>query len=301
MRRVFSVFAPSLALVCGLIFLVALSSVDRNAAQTPTPFPQTLPANTVVGRLGAGVPGPAEAIPFATLSSQLALTSQFGSIGVGCAQQANGIIVCNNVPVTTGNGQAVIGSSTAGGGIYGGQGSSTDLILQNKSGTSVCSIATGATTLNCTLLTLGTPLVSLSGGTNNGFFAVAGPATTTKTFTFPNSSQNVAMLDLASQTVSGGANVTSLTQSAGNLTVNCGLAPLQFQTNNGAFTLTAPVADGSCILLSTNGASAGAISFSGFSVGANTGDALTTTNTSKFSIFIWRVNGVAGYRVAAHQ
>ena len=35
------------------------------------PFPQTLPANTVVGRIGAGQAGPAEAIPFVTLSTQL--------------------------------------------------------------------------------------------------------------------------------------------------------------------------------------------------------------------------------------
>ena len=35
------------------------------------PFPQTLPANSVVGRIGAGQAGPAEAIPFVTLSAQL--------------------------------------------------------------------------------------------------------------------------------------------------------------------------------------------------------------------------------------
>src|SRR3954468_20006204 len=34
-------------------------------------FPQTLPVNTVVGRLG-NIPGPAEAIPFATLAKYLA-------------------------------------------------------------------------------------------------------------------------------------------------------------------------------------------------------------------------------------
>lgn len=39
------------------------------AAQVPN-FPQTLPANTVVGRLGTGA-GPSQAIPFATLSAQL--------------------------------------------------------------------------------------------------------------------------------------------------------------------------------------------------------------------------------------
>jgi hypothetical protein len=112
----------------------------------------------------------------------------------------------------------------------------------------------------------------------------------------------LASLTQADQTISGGGNVTSLSlTTSGSVTIDCGARPLQFITNNGAWTLTAPANDGSCILLVTNGASAGAITFSGFSVGASTGDALTTTNTSKFSISIWRINGTAGYRVAAHQ
>lgn len=50
--------------------LAALAALIGSAvAQTPN-FPQTLPANTVVGRLGIG-PGPSQAIPFATLSAQL--------------------------------------------------------------------------------------------------------------------------------------------------------------------------------------------------------------------------------------
>jgi hypothetical protein len=110
-----------------------------------------------------------------------------------------------------------------------------------------------------------------------------------------------AQLNVQDQTLSGGANVTALSLATGSVTIDCGARPLQFITNGGAFTITAPANDGSCLLLSTNNASAGAITFSGFSVGSNTGDALTTTNTSKFTINIWRINGVSGYRVAAHQ
>lgn len=44
------------------------------AAQVPN-WPQTLPANTVVGRLGVG-PGPAQAIPFATFQKFLAVAGQ---------------------------------------------------------------------------------------------------------------------------------------------------------------------------------------------------------------------------------
>lgn len=113
-----------------------------------------------------------------------------------------------------------------------------------------------------------------------------------------------ASLTTADQTVSGGANVTSQslgTISSGTTTIDCGARPLQFLTNNGAFTLAAPSNDGSCIVLVTNGASAGTISFSGFSVGASTGDSYATTNTNKYSLSVWRINGTSGYRWAAHQ
>lgn len=114
----------------------------------------------------------------------------------------------------------------------------------------------------------------------------------------------MASLTLADQTLSGGANVTSYnlgTQSSGTLTVDCGKGPLQYLTNGGAFTLAAPSNDGSCIVLVTNNSSAGTITFSGFTVGVNVGAALTTTNTNKFSISVWRLNGVSGYSTFAHQ
>jgi hypothetical protein len=110
----------------------------------------------------------------------------------------------------------------------------------------------------------------------------------------------LARLDVADQLIAGGANVSSLSLTTGSITLDCGARPTQYITNNGAFTITAPSNDGSCMLLVTNGASAGTITFSGFTM-ANIGDPLTTTNTSKFSVFIWRINGVTGYRIAAHQ
>jgi Repeat of unknown function (DUF5907) len=144
-------------------------------------------------------------------------------------------------------------------------------------------------------------LPSANGGTGVAFFQAAGLSASVKTFTFPNSSQAVACLDLVDQTVSGGANVTTLGLTTGNVTIDCGKCPIQSITNNGAYTITAPAADGSCLLIVTNGASAGATTFSGFSVGSNTGDALDTTNAHKFTVFIWRANGTSGYRIAAHQ
>lgn len=128
--------------------------------------------------------------------------------------------------------------------------------------------------------------------------------TDSTTMTFPSSSANVAALNLADQTLSGGANVTSYslgTVSSGTLTIDCGKCPLQYVTNNGAFTFAAPSNDGNCAVLITNGASAGAITFSGFTVSASTGDALTTTNTNKFIISVIRINGTSTYLIKALQ
>jgi hypothetical protein len=112
---------------------------------------------------------------------------------------------------------------------------------------------------------------------------------------------DVVLLNVEDQVLAGGATVTSKSLSTGHITIDCGDRPLQYITNGGAFTITAPASDGSMMLLVTNNGSAGTITFSGFTVGSSTGDALTTTNTNKFTIAIWRINGVSGYRIAAHQ
>lgn len=114
----------------------------------------------------------------------------------------------------------------------------------------------------------------------------------------------VAELNLPDQLVSGGFNVSSAnlgTISSGTLTVDCGTVDLQYFTNDGAFTLAAPSNDGSCALQMVNGASAGAVTFSGFTVGTNTGTALDTTNGDKFLIYITRINGVSLYQTAGYQ
>jgi len=141
----------------------------------------------------------------------------------------------------------------------------------------------------------------LGSSTGKTTFTSANASGTNYTLTVPAANMTMAALDVADQTVSGGANVTAQSQSTGNITIDCGSRQLQYITNGGAYTITAPSSDGNCILLSTNNGSAGAITFSGFSVGSNTGDALDTTNAHKFSIFIWRINGTSGYRIAAHQ
>lgn len=91
------------------------------------------------------------------------------------------------------------------------------------------------------------------------------------------------------------------TVSTGTTTPDPANGNYQYYTNNGAHTLAAPTSDCAIDILVTNGASAGSITFSGFTVSASTGDALTTTNTSKFILSIRRINAVATYTIKALQ
>ncbi len=103
------------------------------------------------------------------------------------------------------------------------------------------------------------------------------------------------------QTITGGFAVAPYNQAAGSFTVNPLNSNYQYTTNSGAFTITAPATDCAVDILVTNGAAAGAITFTGFTVGANVGDALTTTNGNKFIISVRRINGVSTYVIKALQ
>jgi hypothetical protein len=75
----------------------------------------------------------------------------------------------------------------------------------------------------------------------------------------------------------------------------------QTVTNNGAFTIAATAEVGDVELLITNGASAGAVSFSGFNK-AWTGDALDATSGHSFVVFIYGLpNGLSAYLIKALQ
>lgn len=148
---------------------------------------------------------------------------------------------------------------------------------------------------------IGGKAVSLGGAfTTSGAFGTTLTVTATTNSTLPAGTHTLAALDLASQTISGGANVTTLALSTGNITVDCGARPLQSITNNGAYTITAPAADGSCQILVTNGASAGATTFTGFTIGASP-VVPGTVNGNKFLIMIARVGGTSTYLVDALQ
>lgn len=106
------------------------------------------------------------------------------------------------------------------------------------------------------------------------------------------------------QVISGGYKLTPYnggTVSSGTYTPDPANGNYQYYTNNGAHTLANPSFDCAIDILITNGASAGAITFTTFTVSANTGDALTTTNTNKFIVSIRRINGVSTYVIKALQ
>jgi len=109
------------------------------------------------------------------------------------------------------------------------------------------------------------------------------------------------LLNATGQNLNGGEFSTPFRYATGNITVDFALGPIQYIYNNGAFTITAPAQAGSCILNIFNLASAGAVAFSGWTVGSNTGEALTTTNGSKFSLMMWGVTGTYSYSIKALQ
>ena len=91
------------------------------------------------------------------------------------------------------------------------------------------------------------------------------------------------------------------TKSSGTFTPDPTVGNYQYYTNNGAHTLAAPGVDCAIDIFVLNGATAGVITFTGFTVGASPGDPLTTTNAAKFIISIRRINAIATYTTRALQ
>ena len=106
------------------------------------------------------------------------------------------------------------------------------------------------------------------------------------------------------QTTTGGfrfntyniGNVTS-----GNVQVDAYNGNYQTYTNNGAHTWVAPANDCAVDVLLVNGPTAGNISVSGFTTGANTGDPVTSVNAQKFIISIRRMAGISTWVSKALQ
>jgi hypothetical protein len=148
--------------------------------------------------------------------------------------------------------------------------------------------------------------VTLSAGTASADTTLTLPNTTgTIISTAPGTSGNLLVSNgttwLSTNTFSSGFLFTAYSITTGSFTINPANANYQYVTNNGAYTITAPASDCAVDILITNGASAGATTFSGFTVGASTGSSLTTTNTNKFLLSVRRINGVSTYSIYALQ
>lgn len=77
----------------------------------------------------------------------------------------SGTMLFTGTVPTLANGNASVAASATLGGLFTGQGSTNDITLQNKSAGSVCTVATGTTTLNCTGLQVGGVAVGTGNGT----------------------------------------------------------------------------------------------------------------------------------------
>jgi len=214
-----------------------------------------------------------------------------------------------------------IKSAAAGGGVAlstTSSGTNEALLISAKGtgGITIGNTSTGAVTINpavsLTSTVNGLTVVPTGGGAslqvNSGVsFVVTNNITLSgtngTTWTGPSSNANLAALNIASQTITGGAGVTVQALSTGSITADCTTRPLQTITGaQVAWSITAPSTDGSCIIKLTNAASSAvAPTFSGFTVGSNTGDPLTSVNSSAFMIWIARVGGTSTYSVKALQ
>lgn len=108
-------------------------------------------------------------------------------------------------------------------------------------------------------------------------------------------------LGATGQNLAGGVYTTPFLYPTGNIAVDFSLNPIQYVYNNGAFTITAPSQAGSCILTIINAATPGVVSFTGWTVGANTGDLFDVVPGHKFSLMMWGVTGTYSYNVKALQ
>ena len=73
-------------------------------------------------------------------------------------------------------------------------------------------------------------------------------------------------------------------------------------TNGGASTLALTTSHlGNCTVHIVNNGSAGTITFSGFSEGSNTGDALDTTSGHEFDVVMTKISSKTHYLITAYQ
>jgi len=144
----------------------------------------------------------------------------------------------------------------------------------------------------------------INGGTLTGTLTLSGApsgASDASTKQYVDTAIGTALLKSGNQTITGGFAITAYGAPSTSFTANPMNGNYQYFTNAGAITITAPTVDCAVDILMTNSSTAGAVTFSGFTVGASTGDALTLVNGQKFIISIRRINGTSTYATKALQ
>ncbi len=111
-------------------------------------------------------------------------------------------------------------------------------------------------------------------------------------------------LNTTGQALTGGVVLTSLnlgTATNSTVTFVAGNPPLHRIILNGTATFVAPSSECEIDLLVTNAGSASSVTFSGYSVGANTGDSFATTSGNKYILMSRTINGSSTYAWKALQ
>ena len=189
--------------------------------------------------------------------------------------------------------------------------------FQTVGALSVVANASSATTNAAAVAgTANQALVINSGGTGLGFGQVNLAAGVIGVLPFANGGTNASVaataianlgglaLATTGQAFSGGIVLTSFnlgTTTNATLTLVAGNPPLQRTILNGTATFVAPSSECEIDLLVTNAGSASTVTFSGYSVGASTGDTFVTTSGSKFILMSRTINGSSTYGWKALQ
>jgi hypothetical protein len=154
-------------------------------------------------------------------------------------------------------------------------------------------------------------VLPLTGGTLTGFLTLSGNPTAplhavTKQYAdgLASGAGTGDMKLSGNQTTTGGYAFTAFP--IGNFpaafTPNPMVGNYQYGSNNAAFTCNAPTQDCAIDIMLTNTATAGAITFVGFTVATgNTGDPYVTTSAFKFVVSIRRIGGTSTYIIKALQ
>lgn len=148
----------------------------------------------------------------------------------------SGTVLFTGTVPTLANGNASVAASTTAGGLFTGQGSTSDLTFQNKSGTSICAVATGTTTLNCTGLQVGSTAVLTANQsiTLSGDVSGSGATAITTTVAKVNGIAYSATAAVDTVPVTTTANTTSTYKAVANCT-DTGGNHLNYDTSTHAF------------------------------------------------------------------